>query len=312
MMIPIILGISLIVIVLIDLTPGEPGMQALGFNATQEDIEEFNEVNGLNDPLMVRYIRFIGNALRGDLGISYISKRAVWNEIMIRFPYTLLIVCLSILISLGIGIPFGVYAATHQYTWKDNTAIFIALFCVSMPNFWLALMLVQSFSVKLRILPPSGIETWAGWILPTVSFSLGYAAIIARQVRSDLLEVIRQDYIVTARAKGQTERKVLYRHALKNALIPTILITGAIFGGSLSGAMISEVIFSIPGMGMYTISGLQNRDFPVIQGCVLFLAIIFSVVILLIDIIFAFVDPRIRSQYVAKKKQAGVSSVGNS
>ena len=174
-----------------------------------------------------------------------------------------------------------------------------------MTNFWLALMLVQLFAVKLRILPTSGIERWQGWILPVISLALSYMATIARQVRSDMLEVIKQDFIITARAKGQKESKVRYKHALKNALIPTILITGGMFGGALSGAMITEVIFGIPGMGVYTISGLQNRDYPVIQGSVLFLAIIFSLVILLVDIIFAFVDPRIRSQYTRRKKKRG-------
>jgi peptide/nickel transport system permease protein len=303
MMIPILLGISFIVLLLIDLVPGDPARQALGVTAKAYQLEEFREVNGLNDSFPVRYVRFIGNVLQGDLGKSYINKTDVLSDIMQRFPYTLMIVSLSMALSLCIGIPLGVYAATHQYTWKDNAAIFTSLFCVSMPAFWFSLILVQIFAVKLRILPSSGIDQWQGWILPIVSLALGYAAIIARQIRSDLLEVIRQDYITTARAKGQTEGKVLYRHALKNALIPTVLLSGSIFGMSLSGALIAEVIFSIPGMGSYTLSGLQNRDYPVIQGSVLFLAMVFSLVILIVDLIFAFIDPRIRSQYIKKRKR---------
>lgn len=304
MMIPIILGISLIVLILIDLTPGDPARQVMGFSATEEELEEFREVNGLNDPFVIRYFTFIGNALKGDLGTSYTNHRTVWSEIGARFPYTLLLAVLSMLLSLVVGIPLGIYAAVHQYSWKDNAAIFISLFCVSMPSFWFSLILVQIFAVKLNVLPATGIETWKGWVLPVISLALGYTATIARQTRSDMLEVIRQDYITTARAKGQTEKKVLFRHALKNALIPVITITGTMFGSSLSGSLIAEVIFSIPGVGQYTLTALQNRDYPVIQGSVLFLSVVFSLVILLIDIIFAFVDPRIRSQYSRKKKKA--------
>lgn len=301
MMIPIILGISLIILILIDLTPGDPARQVLGFSATEEQLNEFREVNGLNDPFVVRYVRFLWNAVRGDLGTSYVNQRTVWSEMSARFPYTFFLAVISMAISLLVGIPLGIFAAIHQYSWKDNAAIVVSLFCVSMPSFWFSLILVQIFSVKLGILPGTGIATWKGWILPVVSLALGYTATIARQTRSDMLEVIRQDYIVTARAKGQTERKVLYRHALKNALIPIITIAGSMFGSSLSGSLIAEVIFSIPGVGQYTLTALNNRDYPVIQGSVLFLSVVFSLVILLVDIIYSLVDPRIRSQYARKR-----------
>lgn len=173
-----------------------------------------------------------------------------------------------------------------------------------MPSFWFALLIIQLLSVKLRLLPPSGVESWKGWIMPTISLALGYIALITRQMRSDFLEVIRQDFITTARAKGQTETKVLYRHALKNAIIPTVQIVGTIFGGSLGGAMIAEVIFSVPGLGSYMLSGLTSRDYPVIQGTSFFLSFVYSLVILLIDVTFAFIDPRIRSKYSRKKKKS--------
>jgi peptide/nickel transport system permease protein len=303
LMIPILLGISFIVLILIDITPGDPARLILGTQATQEQVDELRENMGLNDPLAVRYVRFVWGVMRGDLGKSYTNSRSVWTEMMQRFPYTLLISGMSLILSVIIGIPLGVYAATHQYTWKDNAAIIASLFCVSMPGFWFALILVQIFCVKWQLLPPSGIENWKGWILPTISLALGYAAGISRQMRSSMLEVIRQDYITTARSKGQTENKVLYRHALKNALIPIIMTVGSIFGMSLGGALIAEVIFSVPGLGSYTLSGLTQRDYPVIQGSVLFLSALFSIVILLIDVMFAFIDPRIRSQYVRKKKR---------
>lgn len=310
MMIPIILGISLIVLLLIDLTPGDPARIVMGYSATEEELNEFREINGLNDPFIVRYVHFLVNSAKGDLGTSYINHKPVRDALAERFPYTLFLAVVSMALSLLIGIPLGVLAAVNQNTWKDSTSIFVSLFCVSMPSFWFSLILVQWFAVKLGWLPPSGIETWKGWILPVVSLALGYTATIARQTRSDMLEVIRQDYITTARAKGQTERKIRYRHALKNALIPVITIAGTMFGTSLSGSLIAEVIFSIPGVGQYTLSALQNRDYPVIQGSVLFLSIVFSLVILIIDLIFAFVDPRIRSQYSKRKVKSPSSEKG--
>ena len=301
LMIPIILGITLIVLLFIDIAPGDPARIILGNEATEEQIENLRNELGLNDPFFTRYFRFIKNGLKGDFGKSYMNNRPVQEEMMQRFRYTFVVACLSVLVSVIIGVPVGIFAATHQYTWKDNLAITLSLLCVSMPSFWFALLIIQFFSITLHILPASGIETWKGWVMPTLSLALGYIALIARQMRSDFLEVIRQDYIVTARAKGQTEFKVLYRHALKNAIIPIVQIVGTIFGGSLGGAMIAEVIFSVPGLGNYMLSGLSARDYPVIMGTTVFMSLTFSIVILLIDVAFAFIDPRIRSQYIRKK-----------
>ena len=297
MLIPIILGISLIILVLIELTPGDPAVQVMGLTATEEELESFRIAHGLRDPFIVRYIRFIWNALQGNLGESYRNYRPVLDEILERFPYTVTLAVLSMLLSVVIGIPIGIVAAINQYSWKDNAAIILSLFCVSLPAFWFSLVLVQIFNVKLGWLPGSGITSWKGWILPTVGMALGFIATIARQTRSNMLEVIRQDFVTTVRAKGQKESVVIFHHALKNAIIPVIAVVGSQFGASLGGAMVSEVIFSIPGTGQYLLSALQNRDYPVIQGGVLFLSIVFSLVILLIDIIYAIVDPRIRSQY---------------
>lgn len=302
-MIPVLLGVALIVIILIDLTPGDPARLFLGTRASAEDVAAFREQLHLNDSIFVRYARFIWDAIHGDFGTSLISGEPVLRDLLIRFPYTLLLIFLSVLLALALGIPLGVYAATHQYTWKDNAAIFASLFCVSMPNFWFALVLVQIFCTKLHLLPNLGIDSWKGWILPVVSLTIGYTASIARQTRSSMLEQIRQDFVVTARAKGQTERKVIYKHALKNALIPIIMVAGSMFGLSLGGAIIAETIFSIPGTGNYAMMALNRRDFPAIQGSVLFLAILFSVIMLLVDVVFAYVDPRIRSQYSGKAKK---------
>jgi peptide/nickel transport system permease protein len=187
--------------------------------------------------------------------------------------------------------------------------MFISLFFVSMPVFWFALLLVSLFGVQLRWLPLSGVDTWQSWVLPIVATSLGFIATIARQTRSNMLEVIRQDYIVTATAKGLPRRKVVYRHALTNAMIPVIMVIGNMFGLLIGGALITEVIFGIPGLGQYTIAGLMGRDYPVIQGSVFILSVLFSLVILIVDVVFAIVDPRIRSQY--GRNNSNKRKVGN-
>ena len=304
LMIPTLLGITLIVQFFIVLTPGDPVRLMVGDNVDEIQVERIREELGLNDPFIVRYANYITGVLRGDFGTSYRTGRGVIEEIFQRYPYSLMLILFSMSLAILLGIPLGVYAATHQYSWKDNAAIFASLFCVSMPNFWFALMLIQLLCVRLGLLPPSGVDTWKGWLLPTLTGALGFAATIARQTRSNLLEVIRQDFITTARAKGQVERKVLYRHALKNAIIPVIMVVGGIFGMAMGGSMVSEVIFSIPGLGVYTLSALQARDYPVIQTSVLFMSALFAVVLLLIDVIFAIVDPRIRSQYSRSKKKS--------
>ena len=302
-MIPILLGISFIVLVLIDLAPGDVARSIVGPEAEEWQYEQVRSDLHLDDPLMIRYLRFIGNAFKGNFGSSFITKTDVRGDLLKRFPYTVYLATMSVILAVLLGIPIGIYAATHQYSWKDNAAILLSLICVSMPSFWFALILAQVFAVKLKVLPPFGIESWKGWIMPTVSLALGYTASIARQMRSNMLEVIRQDYITTARAKGQSEYKILYRHALKNALIPVITIVGGLFGLALGGALIAETIFSVPGLGKYTLVALTNRDYPAIQGGVLFISVVHCLVILLIDIAFAFVDPRIRSQYISKKKK---------
>ena len=301
-MIPVILGVTLIVMVLLELTPGDPARQLLGNFATEEEIAVAREEMGLNRPLLVRYVDYINGVLHGNIGISYFTKGNVWDDIMVRFPYTLLVVTISMVLAIATGIPIGVYAATHQYSWKDNTSIVLSLFCVSMPNFWFALILVNIFATKLGWVPPFGIESWKSWILPAVSLSIGYSATLARQTRSSMLEQIRQDYVTTARAKGQSEHKVIYKHALKNAMIPIITIVGSVFGVSLGGAVIAETIFSIPGLGSYTISALISRDYTIVQGSVLYFAVMYSVILLLIDLVYTMVDPRIRSQFTSNKK----------
>ncbi len=252
MLIPVLIAISLVSLIIIDLTPGDPARILLGTQATEEQVEELRDELGLNDPFFVRWWKYVSNiVIRGDFGTSLMTKRPVVTEMMERFNYTLLLVIFGTVFAVIVGIPVGIFAANHQHTWKDSLAIFLSLIAISMPSFWFSLLIIRFFGVKLQILPISGIDTWKGWIMPCVSMALGTIAMLARQMRSDMLEVLRQDYITTARSKGLSERKVVYRHALKNALIPVITIVGGMFGASLGGSLITEVIFSIPGMGNY-------------------------------------------------------------
>ena len=308
MMIPIIIGISLLVAIFLSLAPGDPARIRLGNEAEEWEIQALRDELGLNDPFFVRYVRFLTNALRGDFGKSFYNQRPVVDELLARFRYTVVIATLSVALAIVVGIPLGIFAATHQYTILDNAAIALALVCVSMPSFFFALLLIRLFAINLRILPPAGVQQWQGWILPTISLALGFAATITRQMRSNMLEVIRQDYITTARAKGQSEFKIRYKHALKNAIIPIVMVVGGIYGMALGGAMIAEIIYSIPGLGQYTLSGLTGRDYPIVQGSTFFMSVIFSIIILLIDLGFAFIDPRIRSQYTRKRKKEKASS----
>jgi len=304
LMIPTLLGITILIQLLMMVTPGDPVDIMMGSNYTLEEKDAYREELGLNDPIHIRYLGYMRNILlRGDFGMSFRTKTPALQEILKRYPYTILLVSASMVLAICIGIPIGIYAATHQYSWKDNAAILASLFCVSMPSFWFALMLIQLLCVRLAILPVAGVDTWKGWILPAFTLALGYAASIARQMRSNMLEVIRQDFITTARAKGQSVTMVRYRHALKNAVIPVIMTIGSTFGIAIGGSMVTEVIFSLPGLGNYTLGALTARDYPVIQTSVLFLSVVFAIVLLLVDIAFALVDPRIRAQYGRKKRK---------
>ena len=301
MMIPVLLGVTLVVFTMMYLTPGDPARIMLGEAAQPEEIERLREELGLNQSYLVRFGNYLKNILlHGDLGISYTTKESVTNEIVARFPTTLLLAFLSVTIAVCIGIPIGILAATRQYSVFDNIGTFLSLIGVSMPNFWQGLMLIILFSVYLGWLPSSGFYGVRYWILPSVTIGTSSAAVIMRMTRSSMLEVIRQDYIRTARAKGQTEMKIIVVHALKNALIPVITVVGLQFGILLGGAVLTESVFSIPGLGKLMIDSIKSRNFPMVQGGVLFIAMVFSFVNLAVDLLYAWVDPRIKSQYKAK------------
>ena len=303
MLIPTLIGITIIIQLLITIMPGDPVVIMLGAKASPELVEETRDKMGLNDPIVIQYLRYMKNILRGDFGSSLITKRPVADEMIQRFKYTVSLVSMVMALAVLIGVPLGVFAAINQNTWKDNLAMFLALFCVAMPSFWFALLLVQLFGVKLRWLPLDGIGSWKNWVMPVLALALSNTSLIARQTRSNVLETIRQDYITTARAKGCGEGKVIFYHCLKNALIPVITVVGGVFGVLLGGVLVTEVIFSIPGLGQYTLTALTSRDYPVIQSSVLILSTVFSIVILLVDILYSVIDPRIRAQFSGRKKK---------
>lgn len=296
--IPVIVCVSIFVFTIMYFSPGDPAMIILGNSATEEMYEAKREELGINEPYIVQLGVFMKNVfLKGDLGNSYKTNQSVLNQVLMRLPYTLYLAFGSIILSILIGIPLGVFAAINQSTWKDNISMFAALFCVSMPNFWFALLLVMIFSLNLGWLPSVGADTFKCYILPCVSIALGGAATIARQTRSSMLEIIRQDFISTARAKGQKEFIIIYRHALKNAMIPVITVIGMQVATMFGGSLVAEAIFSIPGVGSYMLNSITTRDYPAVRGGVLIIAVCFCIIMLIVDIIYAAVDPRIRAQY---------------
>ncbi len=307
-LIPVLLGVSFIIFSLLYFTPGSPAEYMLGMDATEESIAELEEELGLNDPFLVRYFNYIKDIVTEfDFGTSYTTKQSVTIEILDRIPATLTLAVLSVAFATIVGVVTGVIAAVKQYSIFDKAATVVALTGVSMPNFWTGLMLIIIFAVNLKVLPPSGFDTPLHWILPTLTVGMASSATIMRQTRSAMLEVIRQDYITTARAKGQTEFVIVMRHALRNALIPIITVVGISFGTMLGGAILAESIFSIPGIGKLMVDAINVKNYPMVQGGVLFIAFAFSIVNLMVDILYAFVDPRIKSQYKGgkkKKKQA--------
>lgn len=297
LLIPVLLGVSLLVFAIMSFTPGDPAQLILGENAPAEAVAELREDMGLNDPFILRYARFVGNALTGDLGQSYTSGRDVFDEIFSRFPNTLVLATLGVIIAVLIGIPVGIISATRQYSMIDSGSMIFALLGVSMPNFWLGLMMILVFAVNLGWVPSGGYSDWSSLILPAITLGTGSAAIITRMTRSSMLEVIRQDYIRTARAKGVSEQVVINQHALKNALIPVITVIGLQFGALLGGAVLTETVFSWPGVGRMMVDAIRQKDAPTVLGTVVFLATTFSLVNLLVDLLYGFVDPRIKSQY---------------
>ena len=297
-LIPVLLGVAFCVFTLLYLTPGDPARMVLGDMATDEAIKEFRDKEGLNDPYLVQFGNYVWKAVHGDIGRSYSSRRPVMKELLTAFPYTLKLSAFAMIIAILIGIPCGIISAIKQYSWFDTITMIFAMVGLSMPVFWLGLLLILLFSVHLRWLPSSGFSTFKAMILPSVALAAQSISMVTRMTRSSMLEVVRADYIRTARAKGQKESVVIWVHALRNALIPVVTLCGLQFGSLLSGAILTETVFAVPGVGQLMIRAIMARDYPMVQGGVLFVAIAFSIVNLLVDLLYAYIDPRIKADLV--------------
>lgn len=298
--IPVLFGVSILVFSLMHLIPGDAAQIMAGEAASEATVEQIRERLGLNDPKPVQYFNYISGAIQGDLGNSIRSGRPVMDEIRGRFWVTAELAIYATILAVFLGLLAGIISAVRHYTWSDVSIMIVALFGLSMPNFWLGLVLIQWFAVGGDWLPefmkmrPSGWgDSWRQILLPVICLGTSGAAIIARMTRASMLEVIGQDYIRTARAKGLSERVVTYRHALKNALIPVITVVGLEFGAFLGGAVITETIFAINGMGRLTIDAIRERDFPVVQGTILIISLLFVFVNMLVDISYRMLNKRI-------------------
>jgi peptide/nickel transport system permease protein len=300
--VPVLFGISILVFGLVHLIPGDVAQILLGTQATDQQIETLRRTFGLDRPLPVQYVDWLSHVLRGDFGVSFRTNRAVLPDLVARFGVTLQLTLLSMLIALAVAIPLGAASATRRGRMTDGVSRVVALLGLSIPNFWLGTLLILFVSLVLHWLPPVGFVSlldnpWLGiqtLILPALALGTAVAAFIMRMVRSSLLEVLRQDYIRTAYAKGLKDQSVLYRHALKNAFIPVLTVIGVQIGYLLGGAVIIESIFSLPGMGRFLLDSISNRDYSIVQGGVLFIALIFCLVNLSVDLVYGWLDPRIR------------------
>lgn len=292
-LVPILLGVSIIVFLLMRLVPGDPARQALGAEATGDEVARLRHQWGLDQPLPVQYVLWLDRAIHGDFGRSTISRVPVVDEIEARFPATLELAIASMVVSIVLGLAFGVLAAVKRDTFLDRLSMVLALVGVCTPSFWLGLMLLLVFAVMLNWFPAFGGGDLAHLVLPALTLGAAASAIIARVTRSSMLDVLGEDYVRTARAKGLAEGRVIFRHALKNAFIPIVTILGLEFGGLLSGAIIAESVFSYPGLGLLLVDSINNRDFPVVQAALLLFALQFVLVNLLVDLMYVWLNPRI-------------------
>ncbi len=297
-LIPVALGVTFILFTLLSFTPGDPARLALGEEATEASLAEWRHEYGLDKPFLVQYGMFLYNAVaHQDMGRSYTTRRSVTGELATTFPITLDLALGAIVLATALGMAFGIICAIKQYSIFDNVTMVFAMLGISIPLFYLGILLILWFSVRLSWLPSSGFSSFSQKILPWITLAANSMAIITRMTRSSMLEVIRSDYVRTARAKGQRESVVILRHALKNALIPIITIVGIQFGFLLGGSILTESVFSIPGVGRLAVDAIKARDYPMVQGAVVYIAVSYVFINLLVDLLYAWVDPRLRTRY---------------
>lgn len=301
LLIPMLLGIILIIFFISSLSPTSPGRLILGPNVEQELVDKLNAKLGYDRPFLVRYADYIAHMVRGDFGRSYYTEKPVFDVVFERLPVTFRLAVFSLILSCLIGIPIGVLSAVKQYSIWDYLGTTLAMFLSVIPGFWFALVLLLFFTLNLGILPSSGASTWQHFVMPVIVTAIASMALLMRMTRTTMLEAIRQDYIRTARAKGASEKTVIWKHALRNALLPVVTLIGVYFGVSMGGTVITEMIFTMPGLGTLVIESVRKSDTPQVLAIVILLSIFFMLVMLLVDILYAYLDPRIKSVYEAKE-----------
>jgi len=300
------LGAAVVIFTVMYFVPGDPAEILLSQEATPADVAAKRAELGLDQPFLVQLGQFMYNAfIRFDLGTSWVRGTSVMGGMLERLPRTFLLGVLTVLVTVVVGVPMGVNAAIHRGGWQDRSLMVSSMFFISLPEFWLALMLIIVFALKLGWLPSFGIESWKCYILPVVSGAVAGIANLARQSRASVLEVVRADYITTARSKGMKEKLVIYKHMLPNALIPIITVTGSLFARCVGGTIVMEKIFSFPGIGLYMSDAITMRDYPIVRGCVVVLAAFTALLMLLVDLAYGFADPQIRAQYAESGKRKG-------
>jgi peptide/nickel transport system permease protein len=294
LVVPTVLGLATLVFFFIHMIPGDPIEVMLGEYAEPADKEALRDNLGLNDSIPVQYGRFLAGLVQGDIGESFFYHRPVAEVLWARVPATVELAVVSLLVAVLIAIPIGVLAAVKQYGAFDNVSMLAAMIGVSMPNFWLGPLLILAFSLRIEWFPVGGREGWASLVLPAITLGTALAAILSRMTRASVLEVLSEDFVRTARAKGLPQRTVLFKHVLRNALVPVVTVIGLQLGALLSGAVITETVFDWPGLGTLFIDAIKTRDYPLVQGCVLFISLGYVLVNLAIDLLYAAIDPRIR------------------
>ena len=308
---PILLVIALLfVFLMVNLSPTDPALQLMPAEYTQEDLDAMHESLGLNDPLIVQYGRYIWNAIHGDLGTSYTTRGSVAEDVAPRLIFSIRLAFLAIALIVVLGVPLGVLCAVKQYTLVDTIINLLCKVFSSIPAFVVGVVLVLLFSVKWDFLPTFGATSWKGYVLPVITLALPQVATFVRTTRSAMLDCIRKDYVKTARSKGATERIVIFRDALKNALLPIITMTGFEFAKLIGGAVVVENVFAFPGVGSRVINAINNKDIPLVLGCIMFLSIISMVMTLVVDLVYTFVDPRVKATITGgklSKKQLAAS-----
>lgn len=299
LIIPVVIGITLFIYLLLDLAPGDPVTMMLGTDATPEQVAQLRSELGLDQNVFVRYINYMSSAVRGDLGTSWVNSQPVLNEFLERFPNTLALAFSALAITIVFGLSFGTIAAVRQNKPIDGITLILALLFASMPTFWFGLMMQLFFALKLNWFPAMGVGSIKHLVLPAFALSLGTIANQVRMTRSSVLDVINMNYVRTARSKGAGEFKVVFRHVIRNALMPVVTNWGLTFATAFGGTIISETVFSIPGISSFLINAVKVRDVPVVMGTVIIVAIIVAVINLIIDFIYAFIDPRVKLGYVS-------------